>query len=313
MRVRRGGGPVGVAAAVAMILLAGCDGAPPGGQRTADGVPIVREAKDMPELPLHRYQFTAEDDEAYGTLKRAQKLLAQRCMRDFGFADFPRDPKSPNPGALAIVAVNQDPAGEFDLEKARRWGYGWDPKRDVDVEPAGRRMTVDESYVYWGHRTGGRPTILGRRVPEEGCLGRADTRLYRGVRDIRRTWAYVARREVVLEKAAMKDRRMRQVLKAWSQCVVDKGLKRYATPDDAFRDKAWKRGNGGNTSHSRRERNTAVADVECKREHNTAGVWWSVLSKEQRTDLARHRSAYESVRRGQETVRDNMREVLATK
>ncbi|MFI8787047.1 hypothetical protein [Streptomyces sp. NPDC055105] len=76
-----------------------CDGAPSGGQRTADGVPIVREAKGRPELPLHDYRFTAEDDEAYGTLKRARTLLAQRCMRDFGFADLPRDPKGPRRGS----------------------------------------------------------------------------------------------------------------------------------------------------------------------------------------------------------------------
>ncbi|MFJ3994660.1 hypothetical protein ACIPWY_39365 [Streptomyces sp. NPDC090032] len=312
MRVRRGGGLLGVAAAVSVFLLVGCDGSPSGGQRTADGVPIVREAKDLPELPLHRYEFTADDDNAYRTLHRAQALLAQRCMRDFGFADFPRDPKSPGSGAVALVAVSQDVAGQFDLEKARRWGYGWDPKRAVPVEPAGRRMTTEESYVYRGHRIGGQPTIRGRRVPEQGCLGRADERLYRGVRDLRRTWAYVPRRGAVLQQAAMRDKRMRRVLKAWSQCVVDKGFKRYGAPDDAFRDKAWKRDNGGNTSRSRRERGTAVADIECKREHNTAGVWWSVLSEAQRADIARHRSAYESARRGQETVRDNVREVLAT-
>ncbi|MFB7712539.1 hypothetical protein [Streptomyces sp. NPDC056105] len=43
------------------------------GRRTADGVPIVREAKDMPELPLRRYQFTAEDDEA--TARRGQEAV----------------------------------------------------------------------------------------------------------------------------------------------------------------------------------------------------------------------------------------------
>ncbi|WP_329570418.1 hypothetical protein [Streptomyces sp. NBC_01361] len=311
MRARRGGGPAGVAAAMAVVLLAGCDGSPSGVRWTADGVPIVREAKDRPELPLHRYEFTAEDDGAFGMLKRAQMLLAQRCMRDFGFADFPRDPKNPNPSGLAMVAVSQDLDGQLDLEKARRWGYGWDPERGVRVEPEGRRMTVEESHVYWGRRTGGKPTVLGKRVPEEGCLGRAEKRLYRGVRDPRRTWGYVPQREVVLEKAAVKDRRMRRVLKVWSQCVVDKGFKRYGTPDDAFRDKAWKRDTGGNTARTRRERGTAVADVECKREHNTAGVWWSVLSERQRADLGRHRSAYEAARRDQETVRDNVREVLA--
>ncbi|MFD4646088.1 hypothetical protein [Streptomyces sp. NPDC058441] len=82
-----------------MVLLTGCDGAPSGGQRTADGVPIVREAKGGPELPLHDCQFTAADGEAYGTLKRARTLLAQRCMRDFGFAGLPCDPKSPRRGS----------------------------------------------------------------------------------------------------------------------------------------------------------------------------------------------------------------------
>ncbi|WP_405635341.1 hypothetical protein OHB53_18725 [Streptomyces sp. NBC_00056] len=77
------------------------------------------------------------------------------------------------------------------------------------------------------------------------------------------------------------------------------GLERYATPDRAFRDTAWKRDGGGGTSHARREL-------------NTAGVWWSVLSVERRADLARHRSAYASAWRGQETVRDTMREALAT-
>ncbi|GAA1224651.1 MULTISPECIES: hypothetical protein [Streptomyces] len=81
-----------------------CDGAPSGGHRTADGVPIVREAKGGPELPLHDCQFTAEDGEAYSTFKRARTLLAQRCMRDFGFAGLPRDPKSPRSGSVCESA-----------------------------------------------------------------------------------------------------------------------------------------------------------------------------------------------------------------
>jgi hypothetical protein len=36
-----------------------------------------------------------------------------------------------------------------------------------------------------------------------------------------------------------------------------------------------------------------------------------VLSERQRADLGRHGSAYEAARRDQETVRDNVREVLA--
>ncbi|MDN3054495.1 hypothetical protein PH213_08065 [Streptomyces sp. SRF1] len=71
---------------------------------------------------------------------------------------------------------------------------------------------------------------------------------------------------------------MRRALRSWPQCLVDKGFKRYRTPDDAYQDTAWHRGEDGNTPHARREVSTAVADVECKREHDTVGVWSAVLA-----------------------------------
>ncbi|MFE6402052.1 hypothetical protein [Streptomyces alboflavus] len=92
--------------------------------------------------------------------------------------------------------------------------------------------------------------------------------------------------------------------------VVDKGFKRYASPEAASRDKAWHRGDEGDTRRTRRERDTAVADIECKREHNTAGVWRTVAAERQRRDISRHRSAYESVRADQERVRSTVRNVL---
>ncbi|MET7356983.1 hypothetical protein ABZS76_00910 [Streptomyces sp. NPDC005562] len=55
---------------------------------------------------------------------------------------------------------------------------------------------------------------------------------------------------------------------------------------------------------------TAVADVECNRKLNVAGVWWAVSNEKQREDLRRHKSRYEAVRKGQDRLRAEVREVL---
>ncbi|WP_150477326.1 hypothetical protein [Streptomyces alboniger] len=54
------------------------------------GVPRVRSEAEFPELPLDRYELSARDSER---MQRAQAYLVRRCMRSFGFADFPLAPK----------------------------------------------------------------------------------------------------------------------------------------------------------------------------------------------------------------------------
>ena len=55
---------------------------------------------------------------------------------------------------------------------------------------------------------------------------------------------------------------------------------------------------------------TAVADIECKRAHNTGGVWWSVTNRLQRRELARHHDEFEAVRKDRDRVLANVQETL---
>ncbi|MEV8016348.1 hypothetical protein AB0O76_08395 [Streptomyces sp. NPDC086554] len=308
MRLR---GVTGCAVAGLMVVgLAGCGSDSSGaGAQDTPGVPTVKDEKDLPELPLDRYEFSLRDNERH---TEAQARLTQRCMRDLGFDDFPLYPKQAKgmPSVtLTAVGVASYPYGPLDLDAARRWGYGYDPKRSGAAagRPEGRAMTDEEHEVLYGLR--------GKTSGSGGCSGAGTKRLTAGVSDEARMWTYTSERSRRLDKAAAKDERVREALGTWSRCMADKGVKRYRTPGAAFGDKAWGRKgrSDGNTTRTRGELATAVADVECKREHNTAGAWWAVRKEKQRADVARHKDAYEAVRADQDRVRGNVRRILGEK
>ncbi|MFJ9039516.1 hypothetical protein ACIRF8_23320 [Streptomyces sp. NPDC102406] len=270
----------------------------------ADGTPVVWTEDEMPELPLERYEFDGGDEKAYDRMESATRLLTQRCMVRHGFADFPLDPKYPGMSqsyTTTMVAVSTGPVGLYGLGQARRWGYGWDPGKNMrPPEPRGREMTVEESAVYYGDG----------RSEHSGCYGEASRRLQRGLRDSKRMWTYVTDREAALQRQAEREPRLRRAYQVWADCVVDKGFERYADPVDAYDSKAWKRGQDGNTRRSEREVGTAVADIECKRAHNTGGVWWSVMERLQRRELRLHRAEFESVRKDRDRLLAQSRKVL---
>ncbi|NEB82445.1 hypothetical protein G3I40_45640 [Streptomyces sp. SID14478] len=300
-------GVVCVLAGALLIGFTGGDGGFAGHQKAwADGTPVVWTDDEMPELPLDSYEFEGADGKAYDRVEEAQRLLTQRCMVRHGFADFPLDPKYPGAGSSTtvrgIVIAGTGPVGTYDLAAARRWGYGWDPQRKIALPgPKGREMTIEESAVYYGDR----------HTERSGCYGEAYRRLERGVRNSRQMWAYVSTRESAVRKQAPHDPRLRRAFARWADCVEDKGFKRYTDPAAAYGAKEWKRGQDGNTTRTPREVGTAVADIECKRSLNTAGVWWSVAQRLQRRELALHKAEFEGARKGRDRLLANARAVLA--
>ncbi|WP_327353491.1 hypothetical protein [Streptomyces sp. NBC_01304] len=298
----RGWGVAALAVGAALVL--GACGAKGESDSRADGVR---------ELPLDRYELSAKE---YRRATEAQARLAQRCMVDLGFADFPRHPKEPKsrePGR-ALVAIGWSALGGQDLEHARRWGYGWNEKKGLTPKPDGRRMT-EEEYAAYNAGPGIRELPAdgesgGRAVPEVGCNQQAAQRIYRGIEAGKRPWTYTRERTAALEKQATGDPRMREAFRTWSQCVQDKGFKRYARPVKAAQDPAWRPKYSNNTTHGKRELGTAVADIECKREHGTADVWSTVVAELQRADLKRHKSQYEAAKREHDKVRARVRAAL---
>ncbi|MFI0734124.1 hypothetical protein ACH4S9_34775 [Streptomyces sp. NPDC021225] len=296
-------------AAVA-VAVAGCgSGGDVPGPPGVKGVPEVKEEKDLPDLPLDSYRLDTEESRRFG---KAQRLLAQRCMIRLGFTDFPADPKplTPStPGVTLVVSAMPTSLGAFDLDHAKRWGYGWEPRPRKSLEPTGRAMTQAEFAALYGMSGNGAIPSEGKSR-ERGCSDKANGQLLKGVADSRRMWTFPSGHDAALRKAVGKDQRVRRALATWSACVVDKGGKRFADPMAAYSDKGWMRDKDGNTRHTRREVATAVADVECKREQNTLGVWWAALAKRQRADIERNKGNYQAVRDDLDVLRSNVRKAL---
>ncbi|MEU1016988.1 hypothetical protein [Streptomyces sp. NPDC005898] len=329
MTVRWGPGAVALvataAAAVVLVLVGygsgaglgtGSGGSVPAYAREP-GVPRVKTERDHRELPLEKEEFSARDR---GRIARAQSYEVRRCMRSFGFDDFPLEPGlgplMAESYSATMTMVAMPSYGMLDLRQARRSGYGFDPERtEAELKrilPTGRAPTEREDGVL--HGTASERVVNGREVPAGGCSAEGARRLVRGVTDVDRMWTYVAGRQEKLDKVVAEDERVRRAFRDWSRCVAGKGFRTYETPMAAFRDKEWRRGrDDGNTGRTSRELGTAVADVTCKRELNTAGVWWAVSEEVQRADLRRNKSRYAVVRRDQQRVRDTVREVLGAK
>ncbi|MFD5539314.1 hypothetical protein ACFWIJ_16185 [Streptomyces sp. NPDC127079] len=248
----------------------------------------VRTASDLGPLPADRYDYTPQD---YQRSQRASALLVRQCMAEHGHPDFPLDPRYPT-DPLVATAVGTD-YGALDLDDARRWGYGWDPAKSQAQQPKGRRMTDAEYADY------------------PACNAEASRRLLRGI-DVKRDWLYAGTRAVAVDKAVKRDPRLRAAWDVWSRCVADQGFTRYPDPGAAYTDAAWQRGSDGNTRHTARERDTATADVVCKRRHHTAELWHAVRARQQAVDISRHRDRYTAGLRALRTYRAHVAEVLRT-
>ncbi|MFJ2767897.1 hypothetical protein [Streptomyces sp. NPDC087300] len=321
MRVRWG--VLALASAVGAVgtVLTGCgsgadDGVP--GRRLDAGEPRVTSHADYPATPLSKYELSDRDNKRK---EQATSRLVQRCMRSYGFADFPLYPRPEKPQEMgetfSLTALSVSPYGMLDLEQVRRWGYGFDPDQaeftPEPLGPEGRAVTSQEREVLndFGRAGHARAVVDGRKVPEGGCTGEAARRLMGDEAKRMRLWGYVDERSVEIDKVVAKDARVRRVFRDWSRCVRDKGFASYESPAAAFRDEGWRKGaSGGNTARTKRELGTAVADVECNRKLNVAGVWWVVSAEKERADIRRNAGRYEAVRADQERLRAGVREVL---
>lgn len=246
----------------------------------------VRAASELGPLPADRYVSTPQD---YQRSQQATALLVRQCMAGRGHPDFPLDPRYPT-DPLVTTAVTTG-YGVLDIDDARRWGYGWDPAEHPHPQPKGRRMTQAEF------------------ADLPACDAEANQRLMRGI-DVKRDWLYPTLRTVEVDKAVKEDPRLRAAWDAWSNCVAAQGFSRYSDPAAAYTDRAWQRGSDGNTSHTRRERATAVADVTCQRRYGTARIWHDVRARQQTADIAAHRDRYAAALRALLAYRANVGQVI---
>ncbi|WP_435127715.1 hypothetical protein [Actinacidiphila sp. bgisy144] len=270
----------GIAVGMAVLLALGAAG-------SQSGEAVGAAAAPGP-LPADPYTSTSQD---YQRSQQASALLVRQCMAGHGHPGFPLDPRYPvDPIRGAAVGTEY---GVLELDSARRWGYGWDPAKDADRRPKGRRMTSAEFVDF------------------PACEAEAGRRLVRGI-DLKGDWLYASTRVVEVQKAVERDPRLVAAWNTWSRCMAGQGFTPYPDPVAAYTDTAWHRNSDGNTPHTRRERATAVADVICKRRHHTVEIWHTVQAQKQAADIAQHHDGYARGLRQLRLYRANINEVLRT-
>ncbi|MEU5823269.1 hypothetical protein [Streptomyces sp. NPDC047803] len=245
----------------------GCSGssasASAGPVRTPPAPAVPFDAKNPATwtLPIQGY---LPSDNARTQLLQAKKQLVGDCMKEYGFSWSPA-PDLPRIGGKTFVDWRY---GIHDLELAKRRGY----KPDADDQAAydkamheGAGEEKERSRAESQMLDGSGPAeVNGVKVPDGGCLGRADRRI-----DIEAaqtsTAQQISAQTFVQSKSAGK---VVKAFAAWSACMKEKGYT-YAAPLDASDDPRF-----GSAEVSSEEIATATADILCRDRTNVAKIWY---------------------------------------
>ncbi|MGW6685641.1 hypothetical protein [Streptomyces sp. NPDC054961] len=233
-------------------------------------------------LPLDAYVSTPKQR---ATVLRAEQVLVQGCMRDFGFdypvPDYSGMSSQPWPDATRFLL--------FDADRAAQYGY----RRPAGERPSGKQagetnppLSSAASAVFSGR---GASRINGKDVPAGGCVGKAREKLGETPNLIATPLAQ--RLAGTAYTWSLNDARVRDVFAQWSSCMRRAGLA-YRTPQDANGDPTWGEGakdgdadgaaGAAQAPASGPEVTVARADVACKLETNTVGIWSAVVSAYQK-------------------------------
>lgn len=280
-------------------LLAGCSGAhsptQPNGEERSSTQPAVR---NFPTVHIDRFRVTrpldryAPDDRAGVLLKRAEAVVANRCLRSLGYRRHPLDehPRStPEPNVFEFYWFPQADRSGYATPDEARIGASWD---DTATRTQ-KELLSGKLTAYRGHR-----------VPKDGCYGVAGRALTKdaqpprvfneqGMTITRVTDAsprgligsYVSVIRQVLSYQIAKDSRIERVVSQWSSCMNSKGY-HYTSPTQAATDKRWLSTNGKTTSKA--EIATATADMTCKKRIHYLDVVVAVESAYENRYIGQH-------------------------
>jgi len=253
--------------ALGALALTGCSGGGGGGsgEPSLGPVPKVMSPADIPSLPMDQYVLAEKEMRSY---TQAQAVLSRRCMARFGMSWLTDAQVTAD-----LPSLGADPTRYFtiiDAQAARLHGYG-DPSARSSKEKrvTGYEPTRAERAVYDGTAKGVTDTA-GKPLRTGGCSAEVEAEMDRG--GVRGVNALAVGNEFYsLYAKVQQDSRVTDAFAKWSACMKGKGFT-YPTPPDAAGDPEWKTG-----AETRAAISVATADVDCKQQHNTVGVWYAVM------------------------------------
>ncbi|MFE6457641.1 hypothetical protein ACFVP0_09295 [Streptomyces cinereoruber] len=283
-----------------VLALAGCAGGdgdeeePPLGQ-----TPKVMRPADVPSLPMNQYVLDEKEMRAY---TQAQAVLSRRCMERFGMSwltDAQVTADLPNLGA--------DPVRYFtiiDAEAARLHGYGDPDGQDAKEKggTGGYEPTAAERAVYDGTAKGVTDTA-GKPLPEGGCAAEVDKEMKLGGAEGVNPLT-VGNEFYSLYAKVLRDSRVTGAFTNWSACMKEKGFA-YQTPLDAANDTEWKSG-----AATRAAIAVATADVACKQQHNTVGIWYAAMAAHQNAYIDKKAEHFSEVLANKKALVENSARIM---
>ncbi|MFC5669754.1 hypothetical protein [Streptomyces incanus] len=243
-------------------------------------MPVLENTHDQ-QLPIEKYLISPQEN---GQIESARSALMTSCMKRFGF-DF--RPATPDYGQKRNQTSHRyDPT---DLALAATRGYHGSQSRTQNEARPSRKPLSPEMESVLGHGLGAPVPpesttppadheYRGIPIPKGGCMGEAEQKLTAGGGIIQDSPVAI---DINFKGyvRSMADVRLKAAFAKWSACMKDKGYS-YPTPEAAVKDPAW-----NSLKPSRRELDTASADVTCKRQNNVVGTWFAVEAAYEERDI----------------------------
>ncbi|MQS35088.1 hypothetical protein FFZ77_05435 [Streptomyces katsurahamanus] len=273
---------------VAFLVLTGCS---TGGSSleaaSKPRVPTLLKSVDL-RLPLEDYLFS---DAERMRLDEGRAALINKCLRRFEMRDDFKLPGMP-PGPRSLMDRRY---GLTDEAAARTHGYHLrdDPRGRSATSPpeAGTAAEKKRLAVLQGadeaKSDGGRALrVKGMTVPAGGCVGEADREI--AGKDRLGPGELARSANFQTFDISKRDPRVTEVFKEWSECMKKAGHS-YPDPLAAMSDSGFQ-----GKSSTRAESKVAVADVDCKRQTNLIGIWFTIETAVQKELIRQKKSDFSS-------------------
>ncbi|MEW9550008.1 hypothetical protein [Nonomuraea sp. NPDC050783] len=211
-------------------------------------------------LPFDAYKTTPEQR---ATLGNAHNLLVMRCMRAHGVT---LDPPVEDPALIAeLDPGNSRRYGVVDTEAARRYGYhlARPPSPDTTAAWAAALPAPARQHLYG-------------TAKQRGCLDRATALLERGAR--RADWPWLSEQDALTLEQSAKEPPVTAAAGRWHTCMSQAGHD-YPEPEAAIADSRW---NLDERTVTEDEKQTAVADTQCKWSSGLVAAWHAADAELQR-------------------------------
>ncbi|MEU2788520.1 hypothetical protein [Streptomyces sp. NPDC007100] len=269
-----------------LLSLTGCSSDQPAPEKAQETpAPAILKSVDL-HLPVETYLFS---DAELEKLSRARAVLHKKCLKRFDL-DYEIRPAGPPVGPRSLMDRRY---GVTDKAEAEADGYHLGD-RDPRTHPAHPPQLSDAQQEALTGRAQGKDAtaadgdsairVNGVPVPPGGCSAEAAKELagsgQLGPGDTPR------KANLDSFTATKSDPRVQKAFKAWSGCMKSRGHS-YPDPLTAISDPRFQ----GN-SPTQQERETATADVACKKQVNLVGIWFTVETSLQKEMIARQQADF---------------------